>query len=89
MPTPTAALGWAGACALLMLPAAVLAKRPPPPPMVDTTTSRMVIERQLAPQPAVPSRLSGAEAKRVHDLYLLSIGRILETNHDSDARGGK
>ena len=85
MPTKSC-LGLA-ACAL-MLPVVVLGKRPPPPPPVDTVTSREVVEKQLEPQPPVPGRLSGPEARRIHDLYLLSIGRIIVTNQD-EARSGK
>ena len=89
MPRILAALCRAGIFLALLSPIVASAKRPPPPPMTDTITSREVVEKQLASPPVYPTRLSGAEAKRIHDRYIASIGTMIETTRDEQSRNGQ
>lgn len=69
-----------------MCPAAAAAQ-PAPPRTAVSATAREVVDKQLAAKPVRPAGLSGAEASRIRDHYLDSIGRTLETDHIAATSG--
>lgn len=86
----TAALRPAGLCLALLLAAPALAKRPSPPPQpAYTITARMIVEKQLAAQSSEPGRLSGTEAKRIHDRYLAGMGTPVQATRDEQGRNSQ
>lgn len=83
--------GVAALAFLLLSTAASAGHRPAPPPKTPPITSRMVVEKQLDARATTgTASLSGAEARRIYDRYLASIGTPIETaNTISGPNGGK
>jgi hypothetical protein len=72
------------ALAALLLPALAAAQdgEPATVPVDEWPTARSVVERQLAAPPRLPAEMTGVEASRIMDLYLQSIGRMLQPRHE-------